>query len=78
MASIFQLNAVVQLIGYALLGLYTPEIVAIGVVGLVPTLLAMIGGMALRGRLDQRRFRQLIVVLLIFSVANLLWRSFAS
>ncbi len=58
--------------------LYTPEILAIGVVGLVPTLLAMIGGMALRGRLDQRRFRQLIVVLLIFSVANLLWRSFAS
>jgi len=75
-ASVFQLNAIVQLIGYALLGLYTPDIVAIGLIGLVPTLLAMMGGMAVRGRLDQRRFRQLIVLLLIFSVANLLWRSF--
>jgi len=76
-ASIFQLNSIVQLVGYAILGLYTPDIVAIGVIGLVPTLLAMIGGMAVRGRLDQHRFRQLIVALLILSVANLLWRSFA-
>jgi len=76
-ASIFQLNSIVQLVGYAILGLYTPAIVAIGVIGLVPTLLAMIGGMAVRGRLDQHRFRQLIVALLILSVANLLWRSFA-
>jgi uncharacterized membrane protein YfcA len=78
LASIFELNAVVQLVGYALLGLYTPDIVAIGLIGLVPTLLALLVGIYFRGRLDQARFRQLIVVLLILSVANLLWRTFAS
>ena len=77
-ASVFQLNAIVQLVGYALLGLYTPEIVAIGLIGLVPTLLALMAGIAFRGRLDQARFRQLIVVLLVVSVANLLWRSFGA
>ncbi len=76
LAAIFELNAAIQLIGYSLLGLYTPDIVAIGLVGLVPTLLALMVGIYFRGRLDQRRFRQLIVVLLVLSVANLLWRSF--
>ncbi|MHB8632020.1 MAG: sulfite exporter TauE/SafE family protein [Candidatus Limnocylindria bacterium] len=75
-ASIFQLNAIVQLFGYALLGLYTPRIVAVGLLGLVPTLLAMMAGMFVRGRLDQARFRQLIVAVLVLSVANLLWRTF--
>jgi uncharacterized membrane protein YfcA len=76
LAAIFQLNAVIQLIGYSLLGLYTPAIIAIGLLGLVPTLLALMVGIFFRARLDQRRFRQLIVVLLVLSVANLLWRSF--
>jgi uncharacterized membrane protein YfcA len=76
LVAIFELNAVVQLAGYALLGLYTPNIVAIGLLGLVPTLLALMAGIFFRARLDQARFRQLIVVLLILSVANLLWRSF--
>ncbi|HEV8229823.1 MAG TPA: hypothetical protein VGQ86_07690, partial [Candidatus Limnocylindria bacterium] len=72
----FELNSIVQLVGYGLQGLYTPEVVAIGLVGLVPTLLALAVGIALRGRLDPLRFRQLIVVLLVVAVANLLWRSF--
>jgi uncharacterized membrane protein YfcA len=76
LAAIFELNAVVQLVGYGLQGLYTPEVLAIGLLGLVPTLLALAGGIALRGRLDPARFRQLIVVLLVLSVANLLWRTF--
>ncbi len=75
--SIFELNAIVQLIGYGLQGLYTPELIAIGMVGLIPTLLAMAAGVALRGRLDATRFRQFIVALLVLSVANLLWRTFA-
>jgi hypothetical protein len=33
-------------------------------------------GIFFRSRLDQARFRQLILVLLVLSVANLLWRSF--
>lgn len=77
LAAIFELNAVVQLIGYGLQGLYTPEVIAIGLLGLVPTLLALAAGIALRGRLDPGRFRQLIVALLVLSVANLLWRTFA-
>lgn len=76
LVTIFELNAVVQLVGYGLLHLYTPSIVAIGLLAIVPTLLAMMVGIYFRGRLDQRRFRQLIVVLLIISVTNLLWRSF--
>jgi len=76
LAAIFELNAAVQLVGYALLGLFTREILAIGLLGLVPTLLALMAGIYFRSRLDQARFRQLIVVLLVLSVANLLWRSF--
>ena len=45
-------------------------------IGLVPTLLALMAGIYFRSRLDQARFRQLIVVLLVLSVANLLWRTF--
>jgi uncharacterized membrane protein YfcA len=78
LAAIFELNALIQLIGYSLLGLYTPDILAIGLLGLVPTLLALMAGIYFRTRLDQARFRQLIVVLLVLSVANLLWRTFAS
>ena len=78
LAAIFELNAVVQLIGYGLQGLYTPDVLAIGLLGLVPTLLALAGGIALRGRLDPGRFRQLIVALLVLSVANLLWRTFVA
>jgi uncharacterized membrane protein YfcA len=76
LAAIFELNALIQLVGYSLLGLYTADILAIGLIGLVPTLLALMAGIFFRGRLDQARFRQLIVVLLVLSVANLLWRTF--
>lgn len=76
LAAIFELNAAIQVIGYAALGLFTPEIVAIGLIGLVPTLLALAAGIFLRSRLDAERFRRLIVVLLVASVANLLWRTF--
>jgi hypothetical protein len=68
----------VQLIGYGLQGLYTPDVLTIGLLGLVPTLLALAGGIALRGHLDPGRFRQLIVALLVLSVANLLWRTFSA
>lgn len=76
LAAIFEVNSVTQIAGYGSLGLFSREILAIALIGLVPTLLALAGGIALRGRLDPRRFRQLIVVLLVLSVANLLWRTF--
>jgi uncharacterized membrane protein YfcA len=77
LAAIFEVNAIVQVIGYSAQGLFTPEVVALGLLGLVPALLALAVGIALRGRLDPRRFRQFIVVLIVLSVANLLWRTFA-
>lgn len=77
LAAVFELNAIVQVIGYALLGLFTPEVLALGIIGLVPTLLALMLGIYLRGRMDARRFRALIVVLLVLSTLNLLWRTFA-
>jgi uncharacterized membrane protein YfcA len=76
LAAIFELNAIIQLIGYALLGLYTPDLVGLGVLGLVPTLIGLMAGIFLRGRLDPVVFRKLIVVLVVLSVINLLWRSF--
>jgi uncharacterized membrane protein YfcA len=77
LAAIFEVNAIVQVIGYSAQGLFTPEVVALGLLGLVPTLLALAVGIALRGRLDPLRFRQFIVALIVLSVANLLWRTFA-
>jgi uncharacterized membrane protein YfcA len=78
LAAIFELNSIVQLVGYWLQDLYTPEVVAIGLVGLVPTLGALGVGIALRGRLSALAFRRIIVVLLALSVANLLYRTFAA
>ena len=78
LASVFQLSSAVQLVSYSALGLFTPELVTLGVIACIPMLLALMAGIALRGRLDQARFRQLIVVLLVGSVANLLWRTFAA
>ncbi len=75
-AAVFQLSSIVQVGSYWALGLFTPELITLGVIALVPMLLALMAGMALRDRLDPVRFRQLIVVLLVASVANLLWRSF--
>lgn len=76
LAAIFELNSIVQLVGYSLQGLYTAEVVALGLLGLVPTLLALAVGIYLRGRLDPAVFRRLIIALLVLSVANLLWRTF--
>jgi len=36
----------------------------------------LLAGVYFRGRLDAVLFRRLIVVLLVVSVANLIWRSF--
>ncbi|OLC20375.1 MAG: hypothetical protein AUH33_03770 [Chloroflexi bacterium 13_1_40CM_68_21] len=78
LASVFQLSSIVQLISYAALGLFTPDLFTLGVIACIPMLLALMAGIAIRGRLDQRRFRQIIVLLLVTSVANLLWRTFVT
>ena len=76
LASVFQLSSIVQLVSYTALGLFTLDLFTLGVVACIPMLLALMAGIAIRGRLDQVRFRQVIVVLLVASVANLLWRTF--
>lgn len=78
LAAIFQLNSVVQLVGYTAQGLYTEEVVAIGLIGLVPTLLALAAGIWARGRLEADHFRRVIVALVVLSVLNLLWRTFVT
>lgn len=67
-----------QVVSYAALGLFTPELFTLGVIACIPMLVARMAGIATRGRLDQVRFRQVIVVLLVASVANLLWRTFVA
>ena len=76
LAALFEFNSIVQLIGYSLQGLYTPEIVALGLLAVVPTLLALAVGIYARGRLDDAVFRRFIVVLVVLAVVNLLWRTF--
>ena len=78
LASVFQISSIVQLVSYAALGLFTPDLFTLGVIACIPMLLALMAGIAIRGRLDQVRFRQVIVVLLVASVANLLWRTFVA
>jgi uncharacterized membrane protein YfcA len=77
LASVFQISSAVQLVSYGALGLFTPDLLALGVIACIPMLVALMAGIAIRGRLDQARFRQVIVVLLVASVVNLLWRTFA-
>jgi len=76
LAAVFQLSSAVQVISYAALGLFTSDLLTLGIVACIPMLLALMAGIAVRGRLDQVRFRQVIIVLLVASVANLLWRTF--
>ena len=67
-----------QLVSYTALRLFTPDLVTLGVIACIPMLVALRVGIAVRGRLDQVRFRQVIVVLLVASVANLLWHTFVA
>jgi hypothetical protein len=76
LALLFELNSIAQIGGFVALDLLTPELLALGIAGLVPNLLGLIAGIELRGRISAERFRQVIVVLLVASVANLLWRTF--
>lgn len=75
LAALFQLNSIVQIGGFLQLGLLTPDLLALGIVGLVPNLLGLIAGIELRGRISPESFRRIISVLLVASVANLLWRA---
>ena len=77
LAALFQLNSIVQIASFAVTGLLTPPLLALGIAGLVPNLLGLIAGIELRGRVSAVTFRRIIVVLLVLSVANLLWRTLA-
>ncbi|MDE3113176.1 MAG: hypothetical protein KGK34_09570 [Chloroflexota bacterium] len=72
LATLFEVNSVMQIAGYAGLHLFTPQLFALGVIGLVPNLVGLLVGIELRGRISAIAFRRIIVVLLIVSVVNLL------
>lgn len=76
LAALFQLNSIVQIGGFLAFDLLTPDLLALGIVGLVPNLIGLIAGIELRGRISPVTFRRIIVALLVASVANLLWRAF--
>ena len=78
LALVFELNAFTQIAGYAAAGIYTPALLGLGAAGCLPAIAGLFAGVALRGRLDPRTTRRLIVILLISSVAGLLWRTFIS
>ena len=78
LAALFELDSIVALAGYTTQGLYNPTNVTLGIVLLIPTLLAMIFGIWARGRLDAPMFRRIIVGLVVISTVNLLWRTFLS
>lgn len=78
LAALFQLNSIVQIGGFLAYDLLTPELLALGIAGVVPALLGLVAGIELRGRISAERFRQVIVAMLVLSVANLLWRTFAA
>lgn len=78
LAALFQLNSIVQIGGFVAYDLLTPDLLALGLIAIVPTLLGLIAGIELRGRISAERFRQLVVVMLVLSVGNLLWRTFVA
>ena len=78
LAALFQLNSIVQIGGFLALDLLSPELLALGIAGLVPTLVGLIAGIEMRGRIGAAAFRRLIVVLLLASVVNLLWRALSA
>jgi uncharacterized membrane protein YfcA len=78
LAALFELNSIVQIGGFIGFGMITPELLTLGVVSLVPSQLGLLLGIELRGRINAETFRRIITVLLLASVANLLWRAFVS
>src|SRR5262249_24220965 len=77
LALLFEINSIGQIASLVIPGLLTPPRLSLGILGLVPNLLGLIAGIELRGRVSAVTFRRIIVVLLVLSVANLLWRTFA-
>lgn len=76
LAALFEVDAIVSLVGYTAQGLYNETNVTLGIVLLIPTLLAMIVGIWARGRLDAPMFRRIIVGVVVVATINLLWRTF--
>ncbi len=72
LASLFELNSIIQIVSLVGLRLFTADLFALGVAGLVPNLVGLLAGIELRGRISAVAFRRIIVVLLVISVVNLL------
>jgi uncharacterized membrane protein YfcA len=77
LAALFELNSIVQIGAFVAFDLITPELLALGIVSLVPSQLGLLLGVELRGRISELAFRRVIALLLILSIVNLLWRAFS-
>jgi uncharacterized membrane protein YfcA len=73
----FQMFALVQVIVFLTLGMYTPARFAESLLALVPVLLVMPIGMRLARRLDQRRFDLGVVAILLVMGAKLAYDALA-
>jgi uncharacterized membrane protein YfcA len=69
---VFQVLGIVQVIGLWQLGLYNRSSLTIGLLSLVPTLLAVAIGVRVRDRLNTGTFRTAISALLALSAVNLI------
>ena len=78
LAALFQLNSIVQIGGFLAFDLLTVDLLALGILGLVPNLVGLVAGIEMRGRIRPEGFRRVVIALLVASIANLLWRAFSS
>jgi uncharacterized membrane protein YfcA len=69
---VIQVFVIVQVIGFWQLGLYDRKSVTVGVLSLVPTLVAVALGVRVRDRLNMGTFRAVINALLALSAINLI------
>ena len=76
-AMIFLVDGGVRIIGYAISGLYTLQVLWLVLILLPVLFLGMYVGHHLHIRIDQKRFNQIISVMLMLSGLMLLYKSFA-
>ncbi len=71
-ALVFQVFVTVQVLGLWHLGLYDRTVLTMGLLGLIPTLLAFTVGVRLRARLNSATFRAVVTGFLVLSAVNLI------
>jgi uncharacterized membrane protein YfcA len=71
---LYLVGATMQVVSYAMLGLFDGPTVAVGLASLIPNLLGVWLGLRIQTRIDQQLFRKLVVVVIGVSGASLVLR----